>query len=129
MFRLDNKGQTLVMFVVMIPIIALLITLVYDVGSAIYEKNRLSNTSYIVIEYGLDNVESISEGDIISLILKDTNNLSYISVNVDYNEIEIVLKKKVRGVVGRLFGFDLIEVNTHYKGTMIDDVKKIEKVE
>ena len=44
MFRLNNRGQSLVMFVVIIPIFLLIITLIYDVGNAIYEKNSLSNT-------------------------------------------------------------------------------------
>ena len=59
MFRLNNKGQSLVMFIILIPIFLLIITLVYDVGNALYEKNRLSNTSYMVIEYGLDNIDFI----------------------------------------------------------------------
>ena len=40
MLRLNNKGQSLVMFIVLIPIVLLVFTLVYDVGNAIYEKER-----------------------------------------------------------------------------------------
>ena len=39
--RLDNKGQSLVMFILIIPIILLLLVLIYDVAGALYEKNRL----------------------------------------------------------------------------------------
>ena len=42
MFRLNNRGQSLVMFVVIIPIFLLIITLIYDVGNAIYEKSYRS---------------------------------------------------------------------------------------
>ena len=59
MIRLNNKGQSLVMFILIIPIFLLIMTLVYDVGNAIYEKNKLSNVSYMTIQYGLDNIESI----------------------------------------------------------------------
>ena len=46
MFKLNNKGQSLVMLVIIVPIIILILTLVYDVGSAIYEKNNLAINFY-----------------------------------------------------------------------------------
>ena len=59
MLKINNKGQSLVLFIVIIPIILLVFVLVYDIGTAIYEKNRLSNTSYMVIDYALDNNDII----------------------------------------------------------------------
>jgi hypothetical protein len=56
MLKINNKGQSLVMFVLIIPIFLLILTLIYDVGNAIYEKDRLSNTNYLTIEYGLYNL-------------------------------------------------------------------------
>ena len=128
MFKLNNKGQSLVMFVVSIPIVLLVLTLVYDVGTAIYEKNRLSNTSYMIIEYGLDNVNSVSESELTQLALKNTSNLSYVSVNIDNNNVEIKLSKDIKGIIGKLFGFNLIEANSEYTGTIIDGNKKIERI-
>ena len=75
MLRLNNKGQSLVMFIILLPILLLILTLVYDVGNAIYEKDRLSNTNYMVVDYALDNIDSIDEDDLNTLILKNDNNL------------------------------------------------------
>lgn len=127
MFRLNNKGQSLVMFIVLIPILALLITLVYDVGVAIYEKNNLSNTSYMIIDYGLDNLNSVSEGELMDLVIRNTDNLSYISVVLEDDSIEIILKKNIKGIIGKLFGFDLVEVSSHYTGNVISGKKNIER--
>ena len=128
MFKLNNKGQSLVMFIVIIPIFLLIMTLVYDVGNAIYEKNRLSNTNYMVIEYGLDNIDDVSERELIELIQKNIDNLNYVSVNIDDKKIEIILSKDIRGIVGKMFGFDLIRANSQYEGIIINDVKKIERI-
>ena len=128
MFRLNNKGQSLVMFVVLIPIVLLVLTLVYDVGSAIYEKNRLSNTNYMVIEYGLDNIDNVSESELIDLALRNTKKLSNISVVISNNDIEIKLSKEIKGIIGKMFGFNLIEANSEYKGTIINGNKKIERI-
>ena len=128
MFKLNNKGQSLVMFVIIIPIFCLILTLVYDVGSAIYEKNRLSNTSYMVIDYGLDNIDTVNESGLIDIVMKNTNNLSYISVIIKDNIIEIKLSKEIKGVIGKLFGFNLVEASSHYEGKIINGEKKIERI-
>lgn len=128
MFKLNNKGQSLVMFIIIIPIFLLVVTLVYDVGSAIYEKNRLSNTSYMVIEYGLDNINNVSEDELILLIQKNVSNLNYISVDIDNDKIEIVLGKDIKGIIGSMFGFDLIRANSQCEGTITNGIKKIERI-
>ena len=128
MFKLNNKGQSLAMFVVIIPIFALLLTLIYDVSSAIYEKNRLSNTSQMVIDYGLDNIDNVNENDLINLTIKNMDDLELISVDIKNNYIEVILEKKVTGIIGNMFGFDLKKVKAHYTGSIIDNVKKIERV-
>ena len=128
MMKLNNKGQSLVLFIVIIPIILLVFVLVYDIGTAIYEKNRLSNTSYMVIDYALDSIDSVDENDLISLITKNTNNLSSISVLIDNGKINVKLTKNIKGVFGRAFNFDLIEAKSEYVGYILDGNKKIDKV-
>ena len=128
MMKLNNKGQSLVLFIVIIPIILLFFVLVYDIGTAIYEKNRLSNTSYMVIDYALDNNDSIDENDLISLITKNTDNLSGILVLIDNGKVNIKLTKNIKGVFGRAFNFDLIEAKSEYVGYILDGNKKIDKV-
>ena len=116
MIRLNNRGQSLVMFILIIPIFLLIMTLVYDVGNAIYEKNKLSNVSYMTIQYGLDNIESIDENELISLIMKNVDNPKLISVLIENGEIEIKLTKDVKGIIGKMFNFDLITVVSEYHG-------------
>lgn len=128
MLRLNNKGQSLVMFIVLIPIVLLVFTLVYDVGNAIYEKERLSNTNYMTIEYALDNINNVNENDLIELIMKNNSDLSSISVIIDNNVINIKISKNIRGIIGKMFDFDLIEARSEYTGKLTSDGKKIERI-
>ncbi len=128
MNRLNNKGQSLVMFIIIIPIVCLVFTLVYDVGIAIYEKNNLCNTSYIVIDYGLDNIDNVETSDLIELIQMNSDDLSYISVDIEEYLIKVTLSKEIKGIMGKIFGFNLMEVNTYYEGTVVNDEKRIERV-
>ena len=129
MLRLNNKGQSLVLFVILIPIILMLLVLVYDVGSALYEKERLDNTSYLVIDYGLDNIYEINENDLIELTLKNNSSLTEIEVLVDRDkrEITVNLSKDIRGFIGNTFRFDLMKIKSSYVGYFEQDKKRIER--
>lgn len=128
MFSLNNKGQSLVMFVIIFPIFLFIITLIYDVGNAIYEKNRLSNTNYMVVEYALLNIDTISEEDIICLINENDSDISDISIMIINDSVDIALEKDIKGVVGKMFGFNLTSVRSEYKGELIDNKTRIERV-
>ena len=57
MNKLNNKGQSLVMFILIIPILLLIMILVIDLGNIIVTKTHLDNTNYLVIDYELDHLE------------------------------------------------------------------------
>ena len=126
--RLNNKGQALVMFVLIIPIILLVLVLIYDIGNALYEKNRMSNTNYLATEYALDNMGSINENDVIRYIQKNADNLNNISVTINDNEVEIYTEKKIKGLFGKSFDIDISTVKSEYKGTLNDNEKNIERI-
>lgn len=128
MLKINNKGQSLVMFVLIIPIFLLILTLVYDVGNAIYEKDILSNTNYLTIEYGLNNIDTVTENDLKILIEQNTSNLKYIYVTIEENQIEIKMEKDAKSIIGKMFNFNLVKIISHYKGKIINNQKEIERI-
>lgn len=128
MLKINNKGQSLVMFILIISIFLLILTLVYDVGNAIYEKDRLSNTNYLTIEYGLNNIDTVTENDLKNLIEQNTSNLKYIYVTIEENQIEIKMEKDAKSIIGKMFNFNLVKIISHYKGKIINNQKEIERI-
>lgn len=128
MLKINNKGQSLVMFVLIIPIFLLILTLIYDVGNAIYEKDRLSNTNYLTIEYGLNNIDTVTENDLKNLIEQNTSNLKYIYVTIEENQIEIKMEKDAKSIIGKMFNFNLVKIISHYEGKIINNQKEIERI-
>ena len=128
MLKINNKGQSLVMFVLIIPIFLLILTLVYDGGNAIYQKDRLSNTNYLTIEYGLNNIDTVTENDLKNLIEQNTSNLKYIYVTIEENQIEIKMEKDAKSIIGKMFNFNLVKIISHYKGKIINNQKEIERI-
>ena len=128
MLKINNKGQSLVMFVLIIPIFLLILTLVYDVGNAINEKDILSNTNNLTIEYVLNNIDTVTENDLKNLIEQNTSNLKYIYVTIEENQIEIKMEKDAKSIIGKMFNFNLVKIISHYKGKIINNQKEIERI-
>ena len=55
---MNNRGQSLIAFVLIIPIIIFLIFMVYDIGRMVLLKEELDNINYLTIDYGLEQIES-----------------------------------------------------------------------
>lgn len=127
MNKLNNKGQSLVMFVLLIPILLLIMILVIDIGNVLMEKQELDNVNYMTIEYGLDNLEDIGlENKLINMIAINDNSLSEISVLVKDGKINIVTKKNVNGIIAKKL--NVFNLESNYVGYIKDGKKVIERV-
>lgn len=58
---LNNKGQSLVLFILIIPILLGIMALVIDVGQALNQKNELNNTIEFILEYALSSDDTSSD--------------------------------------------------------------------
>ena len=54
---MNNKGQTLVLFVLILPIIIFIMLLVLDVFNMFITIQELNNKNKIVLNYGLDIID------------------------------------------------------------------------
>lgn len=57
----NNKGQSLVLFILILPILLGIMVLVIDMGNVFYKKNEINNTLEFVLNYGLEMVQNDSE--------------------------------------------------------------------
>lgn len=128
MINLNNKGQTLVLFVLMVPIFIILFVFVIDIGNGWYEKIRLSNTCQMAISYGLDDIDNTSQDDLKELILKNDREVEDVIVSIEDNVIVIKLSKKINSIMGNVLGMDIMDITTTYRGEIINKEKKIERI-
>ena len=91
---INNKGQTLVVFIILIPIIIIVLGIIIDIGLMGLDKVKVKNSMKDAISYGLKN--DSSEEEIIDLIDK---NIKYESINIDMgDEITIHLTYRYKTV-------------------------------
>lgn len=126
MSKLNNKGQSLVMFVVILPVIIMILMMVVDIGKMVNLKNELDDINYIAISYGLDNISDIEiENKMKKLIYKNKLGIDNIEIVIKDNEIDITL---VDGVDLMLFkDSNILRVKSSYHGVISDEEKNIER--
>lgn len=120
---INNKGQTLALFVVILPVLLLLLVLVIDVGKMIVLKLELNNISEIVLDYGLDKLgeDTINE-DLVHLVKLNSKD---VNVNIDINDDKIYVR--LSSNIDGLFK-ELINIESSYVGYMLDNKKRIERL-
>ena len=125
--RLNNKGQSLVLFIVIIPIIIGIMVMVIDIGNVIYEKQELDNINKSVLEEGLDNINEVS-------IVDDMKELAFlnksdINLEIKFIDMEFYVESTyyVKGIFSKIFDTDGYLVKSRYKGYINDNDKYVLK--
>lgn len=86
---MNNKGQTLVLFVVLLPIILLIFVAVIDLGNIYIEKRKINNVIDTALQY------RESGKNIRDFINKNIEDLDEVIINDDY----IIIKKTKKGIL------------------------------
>ena len=122
---MNNKGQTLVLFVLMLPIIIFIMLLVIDVSNMVITKQELNNINKMVLNYGLDIIEEENiENKLEDMINKNISTNEH-TIKIDDGTIEIDLKKEIKGIITKK---KIYEVKSGYKGYIKEDEKVISRV-
>ena len=99
---LDNKAQSLVIFVLCLPFVLLLLTYVVDITRVNYEKNKMEN----IVEISKEEETS----KICSLIVKNDNN---IDCTIESNTIK--LNKRIKSLFGIVVGKNYYDIKVSVK--------------
>ena len=126
---LNNKGQSLVLFVVIIPILLFILILVIDIGKAINLKQELNNINKIVLNYGLDKIDEDNlEVELKELVKLNNNEIDKINIKFDSDKIYLNISCNMDLIFTSLGDLSLFEITSSYVGYIHDGNKRIEKV-
>ncbi len=126
MNKLNNKGQSLVMFVVILPVIIMILMMVVDIGKMVNLKSELDNINYIAISYGLDNISDDDIQDKIrKLIYKNKLGIDEVKIEIDDGEVDITLVDGIDLIL--LKESNILRVRSNYSGIISDEKKIIER--
>lgn len=125
MIRLNNKGQSLVLFILIIPIILGIMVLVIDLGNALTKKNEIDKSIEFVLEYYLsdNNWETIYQKNnnsigvnalkvLLEYNLKDIEPI----INTSDELIIIKVETDVEGIFSKILNIKGFKIESEYNG-------------
>ena len=125
---MNNKGQSLISFVLIVPIILLILFMVYDIGNMVLLKEQLNNINYLVIDYGLDKIDSVDlSNELTEMINKNKEDIDKIEININDGKIKIFLEDKIENRLSLINKFDVLDIKSNYIGYIQDGKKIIRK--
>lgn len=131
MIKLNNKGQSLFLFVIFIPIFLMICVFVVDIGFAKIEENKLNNISILSLNYGLSHIEDDPYDEMVNLINKNDSKIDNYSIDIDLEnkKINIMLEKNIDSFFGGIINKDKYDILSNYTGYIdTDGNRKIERV-
>jgi len=112
---MNNKGQTLVIFVIILPILLIMLTLIIDLGFMYIEKRNIENNVYDSTKYYLDNInEEDIDIKVNKLLNKNIKDIDKLIINDESNYVEIKVSK-IRKSIYSIITNDT-EISVKYKG-------------
>ena len=111
---MNNKGQVLVIFIIILPILLILLTLIVDLRLLYIDKKSIEDNTYSAISYYLKNKNKDDIEDKVSKLLNKNIKNSDITINDTEEYIEIIVSKEHKSLYSKIFKNTLI--NVKYKG-------------
>ena len=123
---MNNRRQSLVTFVLVLPILLLILLALYDIGNMVILKNELRNVSYIALDYGINNIDNPNMiEDMKALILKNKSDID--DVNVIKDEDDKIHVSFSDSVNTKISFSNIFKIKVSYVGYIDDDKKVIER--
>ncbi len=119
---MNNKGQSLIMFVLVLPLIVLVIAFVTDSSLSLMEKNKLDGIITSNMQNALDN--DIRDEDKIRNAIKNNDKMDIIVTVLD-DDLSIIVNSHKKSVFGKILKFSYYDLDFNYCANYID--KKINK--
>lgn len=112
---MNNKGQSLVVFVLILPVLLLLFALIWEIGNLGLTINKYETAIKDTIEYGLNNQNKENLEETLTSLLK-ANIEGDIQIEIN-NYIKINVTKKYNALYNNLFNhkFDIDLTYIGYK--------------
>ena len=111
---MTNKGQSLVIFVLLLPIILILISLVWELGNLSYIQNKYESEVKNIIKYGLIHKDETNIEEKLSTLL-DANLEGEKNITIENNTITINIKKEYKTIYRMIFK-DKLDLDITYTG-------------
>lgn len=120
---MNNKGQSLVIFIVIIPVIFIVFSFLSDYAYLVYSQNKYENISKDIIR------STLEEDKIRDLYQKNGYEVNNFKYKIDNDKIYIQNSYEIKSIFGKIINLKYYNVSINYvvindkNGIIIEDNK------
>lgn len=119
---MNRNGQTLVLFVLLLPLLFIFMISILEIGLLLVDKNKVDNEIKYAIKYAF-NKENIEEVKIREILNNNLGDDVEVEIKLATSDIRIIVKKEHQF----LFFKKDYKINSRYRGYKSDNRINIEK--
>lgn len=126
---MDRKGQVLVGFLLLLPLLLIFFVFVIDIGFMKVEERKLENTVKEAITYGLkqESPEEDVQQQVETMIRKNIDNIEFLDTVVTNGNIQVHLSTRQKNVFGIILNQRMYKIEKRYQGYLENETIKIIK--
>lgn len=125
---MNNKGQTLLAFVLLLPVFIIFMAFVCDTGFVLKENTKLNNLTKTILKETQDDYDSSSYQDEIKKLydLNDEKDID-LKINLKSDSKTIEITKNVPSIFGNVIGIKNYKISVKYNIKKENEKLVIEK--
>ena len=98
---MNKHGQTLVLFIILIPIVIAMAAIVVDVGYVVSKKTNIKEVTKTVIK---DSLVGKNSSEIETLLIKNSVSVENLEVIIDGDKIQVKNSIEIDSIFGQIIG-------------------------
>lgn len=121
---MNNKGQTLIIFVILIPLILIVFAFIVDTGMMLHEKQKAESVVDLVLK---DAMAKKNTNRIKEFLEKNDIPTEKVQIIDQENTIKLQIEYSISSIFGKLVGIDHYDIQVKKKAYYDKEQIRIEK--
>lgn len=113
---MNRRGQVLILFITLLPLILMCVALIIDTGLLYMEKRHVDLVVKDTTIYGMKNIESVTEKELYDLLEKNIDDIKEKRVVINDGILRISVSLDKNGLFSGIFNENRYEIKSEYKG-------------
>ena len=120
----NNRGQVLIAFILLLPVLFMFMGLLIDVGYLYIEKRSVDNNIKDALEYSLKYIEqddNTIENKIKNQLKLNIDKINSLDIKIENKIIDVKLEKVKESIFSVIFSKFEYKISSHYRGYINDE--------